>query len=103
MKELILIGAEDGLVNQRMQDYAFQLGYRWAGGISHYVEFDIDGYVYGEELMDKRVAIHCDEWGSMAYAEASYYFEYCKGEYDGIEVIDYVALEKRRVKVMETE
>lgn len=66
MKELILIGAEDGLVNQRIQDYAFQLGYRQAESISKYVEFELDGYVDGE-------------------------------------VIDYIALEKRKAKVMETE
>lgn len=99
MKELILIGAEHGLINQRMQDYAFKLGYTWYGS-TRYIKFELIGYV---ELKDKRVAIHCDKEGAMSYAEAGYYLEYCKGEYDGIEVINYVELEKRRANLMETE
>lgn len=103
MKELILIGAEHGLVNQRMQDYAFKLGYKWDSDSNEYMTFDLDGYIDGEEVMDKRVAIHCDEDGYMFYAEAGYYLEHRKDEYAGIEVIDYVKLEKIRANLMETE
>lgn len=104
MKELLLIGAEDGLVNQRMQDYAFKLGYKWGGNSTEYVEFDLDGQIAdGEEIKDKRAAIRCNKDGYMTYSEAGYYLEHCNGKYAGIEIIDYVELEKRRANLMETE
>lgn len=84
-----------------MQDYAFKLGHKWVGDSTEYIIFDL--YGFNKEIKDKRIAIHCYKEGDMAYSVAGYCLEYYKDEYAGIEVIDYVELEKRRANLMETE